>query len=245
MIQHIEIINKQNRVLRGYLDHPEGANRCVVMLHGYTGNKTEHNGYFRTMSRLLNEQGIASLRMDYSCNGESDGEFYEFSYLEAIEDAKLMLQTAKNFPGIETISLMGFSMGGAIAALVCNEIAIDRLLLWSPAGTMYQKMKERFDAAPKMENGHVYSAGFELSGELIDSMADIDPFRECESFEKPVLVIHGRQDKAVPYLTGVTYTVKFPNSRLHIVNESGHGYDEEPSKTQLLEQSMAFLKQLF
>ncbi|MFA6890028.1 MAG: alpha/beta fold hydrolase [Bacilli bacterium] len=242
MIQHTEIINKHNRALRGYLTLPNEATRIVVMFHGYTGNKTEHNGYFRTMSRLLNQEGIASLRMDYSCNGESDGEFYEFSYREAIEDAKLMLHTASEIPGIKTVSLLGFSMGGAIAALVCNEISIDRLLLWSPAGSMYQKMKERFDATPKMDNGHVFSAGFELAGSLVDSMANIDPFQECGLFQKPVLIIHGRDDKAVPYLTGVTYAVKFPNSLLHIVSGSGHGYDEESSKIELLEKSITFLK---
>ncbi len=244
MIKHVEIINAQERTLRGYLDCPEGATNLVVMFHGYTGNKTEHNGYFRTLSRKLSEVGIASLRMDYSCNGESDGEFVDFSYLEAIEDAKLMLDYGASVPGIKHLAVLGFSMGGAIAALVCNYRPLDALLLWSPAGSMYDKMKERFDVAVKTPAGTVYSPAFELSSKFIDSMAGIDPFQACSAFTKPVLVIHGRNDKAVPYLIGVTYAVKFPNSLCHIVSEAGHGYDEEASKNELFSKTLTFFNEV-
>lgn len=245
MIKHVELINKEHKILRGYLDCPEGATTLVVMFHGYTGNKTEHNGYFRTLSRNLSAIGIASLRMDYSCNGESDGEFVEFSYLEAIADAKLMIDFGASVPGINHLAILGYSMGGAIAALVCDYRPIDALLLWSPAGSLYEKLKERFDASPKTTAGTVYSAAFELSSRLVDSMAGIDPYQACKSFTKPVLVIHGRNDKTVPHLTGLTYAVKFPNSRCHIVDGAGHGYDEETSKNDLFTKTLAFFKEVF
>lgn len=245
MIKHVEIINKQKRMLRGYLNLPSQANELVVMLHGYTGNKTEHNGIFRTLSRELEKINIASLRMDYSCNGESDGEFNEFSYLEALDDVKLIIDYASSCPAIKHLSLLGFSMGGAIAALVCNYYPFEKLLLWSPAGSLYEKLKERWENTPKMSNGNIYSAGFELGQKLVDSMAGLDYYQECSHFTKPVLLIHGRNDKAVDYLTGVTYAVKFPNSLLHIVNTAGHGYDDEISHQELLSLSLTFLQHGF
>ena len=242
MIKHVEIINKQSRKLRGYLHLPQEATELVIMLHGYTGNKTEHNGFFRTMARELAKIGIASLRMDYSCNGESDGEFRDFSYLEALSDAKLMVDYGKNLNKIKSVSLLGYSMGGAIASLICNYYPFKALLLWSPAGSLYAKLKERFTNAPKMANGNVYAPGFELSPRLVESMAGIDPFSECSKFLNPVFIIHGRNDKAVDYLLGVSYAVKYPNSLLHIINSAGHGYDEENSSQELLTLSLKFFQ---
>lgn len=241
MIKHVEIENKKGKILRGYLDYPDGASKIVVMFHGYTGNKTEHNGNFRSLSRLLSKENIASLRMDYSCNGESDGEFSEFLFNDAIDDAILMLDYA--FSLFNTVYVLGFSMGGFIAALVCNQRPIAKLLLWSPASDdLYTKLKSRFDEATKMEDGKMYIPGFIISEDLINSMAGYDPFNEASKFTKPVFIIHGRDDKAVDYLTSVKYATSFTNANLHIIDKAGHGYDRYSETVELFAKSINFLK---
>jgi esterase/lipase len=240
MISHVEIKNQKNRVLRGYLDFPQNAKQIVVMFHGYTGNKTEHNNFYRSMSRQLSSVGVASLRMDYACNGESDGEFLEFRFDEAISDAKLMLDYAFSLK-LEEVDVMGFSMGGAIAALVCNYKQIKKLLLWSPAGNLATGLRKRYDEAPKQANGNVYSPAFQLSNELVTSMEQFDFYSEAPKFINKVLIIHGRKDKAVDYLCGIEYAVKFPNSNIHIVDISGHGYDEMGAGEELFNKSIKFL----
>lgn len=240
MIRHVEIINKKGRTLRGYLDYPEGSTKIVVMFHGYTGNKTEHNGNFRSLSRLLNKENIASLRMDYSCNGESDGEFSEFLFNDALDDAILMLDYA--FCLFNKVYVLGYSMGGLIASLICNKRPIDKLLLWSPAGDLYTKLKNRFDEAPKLEDGNMYIPGFIISESLINSMAGYDPFGEAAKFTKPVFIIHGREDKAVDYLTSVKYASCYVNSNLHIIDKAGHGYDRYDETKELFGKSINFLK---
>ena len=44
-VSAIEIKNCKGFVLRGFLHLPESASEIVVMLHGFTGNKTEHAGH--------------------------------------------------------------------------------------------------------------------------------------------------------------------------------------------------------
>lgn len=244
MIKHVEILNQQGNVLRGYLNIPDGAELIVVMFHGYTGNKTEHNGFFRTMSRELAKLNIASLRMDYGCNGESDGEFKDFRFDQAIADAKLMLDYAKNVEGIKRVSVLGFSMGGAIAALVCNYMPLAGLLLWSPAGELAKNLRHRFEVAPKIENGNVYSPGFELNEGLITTMEKYDFYSEAPKFHSPVFIIHGTNDKAVDYLRGIEYSVKFPNANIHLIDKAGHGYDDYVSANELINRSINFLKNL-
>mgnify|MGYP000843898794 CR=1 FL=1 len=242
MIKHVELVNQNNRTLRGYLNLPQGSTHLVVMFHGYTGNKTEHNGFFRTMSRKLSQINIASLRMDYACNGESDGEFVEFMFDEAINDAKLMLDYAFSVAGIKEVSVLGFSMGGAIASLVCNYKPIKKLLLWSPAADLAKNLRRKYELATKLENGNVYSPGFEFTEALVKSVEQFDFYSEAPKFNNQVLIIQGRKDKAVDYLKAVEYAVKFPNSNIHILNDATHGYDDEDSATKLLKLSLKFLK---
>ena len=121
MTKHIEIENIKGFILRGYLELPENAKRIVCMFHGFTGNKTEHNGHYRNLARLLAKKGVASIRMDYHGNGESDGEFYDFSYIDTLDDAKRIIEFAKNIEGIEEVCILGFSYGGAIASMVAND----------------------------------------------------------------------------------------------------------------------------
>ena len=61
MLKAIEIDNIKGFKLRGFLHLPEGAKELVVMLHGFTGNKTEHGGHFRNLSRRLEKINVASI----------------------------------------------------------------------------------------------------------------------------------------------------------------------------------------
>lgn len=240
MIKHIEIKNNKDRILRGYLDHPEGAEKIVVMFHGFTGNKTEHNGHFRNLSRMLSKEKIASLRMDYSCNGESDGEFSEFLFSDALNDALLMLDYA--FDHFQSVIVLGFSMGGLIASLLCNQRPISKLLLWSPASDLYSKLRKRFDEADKLVDGNLYASGFIITESLIESMKGYDSYFEARKFNNPVLIIHGREDRAVEYLTSVYYANNFPHAQLHLIDNCGHGYDRHHEMLELYAKSINFLK---
>jgi len=242
MIKHVEIKNLQGLMLRGYVNIPDGASRIVVMFHGYTGNKTEHNASFRTMSRKLADLNIASLRMDYACNGESDGEFIDFRFDQALDDARLMLNYAFNISNIQEVDVLGFSMGGAIASLVCNYKPIRRLLLWSPAADLAINLRRRYDNNEKDENGNIYSPAFPLSEALVKSMEKYDFYSEASKFLGKVFIIHGRNDKAVDYLCSARYATRFPNANLHIIDGAGHGYDEKSSFNELMAKSVDFLK---
>ncbi len=245
MMKHIEIVNKEGRILRGYLTLPEDFNGdLVLMYHGFTGNKTEHACHFRNLSRLLVEEKIASLRMDFSGNGESDGEFKDFTFDTLMAEANLILDYAKTVPDVKRVILLGFSMGGAVAAMIAAKRyqEIDKMVLWSPAGTILEKIKKAFENGTKLENGNVMMGTFELSKEMVESVNRYDTYQGIENFKKPVLIIHGRKDLAVNYLVSATYSVRFFNSHLFYINEAGHGYDNLADRNELYQRTLEFLK---
>jgi pimeloyl-ACP methyl ester carboxylesterase len=245
MLKHIEITNKEGRILRGYLTLPEEFNGdLVLMYHGFTGNKTEHAGHFRNLSRLLAAEKIASLRMDFSGNGESDGEFSDFTFDTLIAEANLMLDYAKTISDVKRVMLLGFSMGGAVAAMVAAKRyqEIDKMVLWSPAGNILEKIKKAFESGIKLENGNVMMGTFELSKAMVESVNRYDVYQGIENFKKPVLIIHGRKDLAVNYLISAIYSVRFFNSHLFYLNEAGHGYDSLADREELYQRTLEFLK---
>ena len=245
MLKDIEITNKEGRILRGYLTLPEEFNGdLVLMYHGFTGNKTEHAGHFRNLSRLLAAEKIASLRMDFSGNGESDGEFSDFTFDTLIAEANLMLDYAKTISDVKRVMLLGFSMGGAVAAIVAAKRyqEIDKMVLWSPAGNILEKIKKAFESGIKLENGNVMMGTFELSKAMVESVNRYDVYQGIENFKKPVLIIHGRKDLAVNYLISAIYSVRFFNSHLFYLNEAGHGYDSLADRKELYQRTLEFLK---
>ena len=245
MVKHIELLNKNGKTLRGYLDLPDNFNgEIVVFYHGFTGNKTEHANHFRNFSRILSKNGIASLRMDFSGNGESDGEFYEFTMDTMMDEAKQMYEFAKSYKGVKKVDLLGFSMGGGVASIMSSWYGneINKLVLWSAAGTICEHIRKSYENGEKLENGNVIIAGnFELSKAMFDSTYNYDPFKGIEKFTNPVILIHGRNDISVDYLTSMRYSVTYPNALVHIVNGAGHGYDKLSKCKELYQKSLDFL----
>lgn len=245
MIKHIEIVNKFDKILRGYLTIPSNFNgKLVIMYHGFTGNKTEHAGHFRNFSRILESKNIASLRLDFSGNGESDGEFKDFTFDTLMDEANLILDFAWKVEGVSEVCLLGFSMGGAVASLIAgarpNEV--NKLLLWSPAGNIIEIIKRYFERGIKLENGNTLHGDFEISKEMISSLDKYDTFKGLNNYKNPVMIIHGSKDLAVNPLFSMRYAVSFDNSNVFKVEGAGHGYDSLEFKNILYSKSLGFLK---
>lgn len=245
MIKHIEILNHENKVLRGYLHMPNNHNGdLVLMFHGFTGNKTEHGGHFRDLSRLLEKNNIASLRMDFSGNGESDGSFNDFTFETMVMEANILLDYCLNLKEVKSIVLLGFSMGGALAAMVAGSRSkdIDKLILWSPAANIIEMIKRRYEMSDKLPNKDADFGNYPLSLKMYESLDKYNVLEGIGNFDKEVLIIHGKKDMAVNYEVSLEYEKKYKNASLHIIDSAGHGYDRSVEKEDLLNKTLQFVR---
>ena len=73
------VFDSKGQQIVGMLHVPNGRGRFpgALLLHGFTGTKTESHRMFVKLSRRLAEHGIASLRFDFRGSGDSAGEFEE------------------------------------------------------------------------------------------------------------------------------------------------------------------------
>lgn len=245
-LKHIEITNNEGKVLRGYFNLPSNFNgNVVIMYHGFTGNKMETNGIFKSFSRLIAELGYGSLRMDFSGNGESDGEFYEMTFDSLLSEAILMLDYVKRMPGVKKIIILGFSMGGAIASLVAKEQGedVDALLLWSPAGNMVELIGGIFEKHAKVGK-NIDFGGWEISPNLYRTVKKYDFYEGLEKYENPTLIIHGSNDLSVNYKWGERFAIVLPNSEFILIEGAPHGYNSLIFKQELFEKSIKFIEKI-
>jgi pimeloyl-ACP methyl ester carboxylesterase len=213
--------------IRGLLTTPDlYSSAMVVFLHGYTGHKNENGYFFKYLSFALAEKGISSLRFDYYGNGDSDGYFSDFTFDTTHNDALAILDLAYRLNNQKKVILFGFSMGGALASRVSLERMneIEKLVLASPAANMAQIVLGSYMVRKEEKGKGVDMGGYYLSKKTVDSFQKVDYYEGCETFTKPVLIIHATKDAAVPLSFSKKYSEMYPNCQYHIIDDSTHCY---------------------
>ncbi len=115
----------------------------VLILNGFAGDRREikipgTNEYlWERLSRILAEQGLASLRIDFRGSGDSDGEFTMTTFSTQISDAIAAISFIRlhlrDLVDWKSIGVLGFSQGGLVGACTASrDERVESLLLWSP-----------------------------------------------------------------------------------------------------------------
>ena len=190
---------------------PDGLDEypLVFLAHGHGGSRDECYGY-PAIAAALAEQGIASLRVDFSGCGDSTESFQMNALSNMKTDALNAIAWAQENLPITKVGLFGYSMGGRITLeLVADGFEADAIALLAPAADThagFAGMFELYDEAK--ENGYVvyttvYGQVQELSTlwfedllvyEEIDTLLDAV---KANLGETPSLVIWGSDDSVV------------------------------------------------
>lgn len=249
-MREVELIGDNSKlfVCREFPDAYEGKLPVLIMLHGFTGNSIESKFYFSRLSKKLAAAGIASVRFDFRGTGNSDGLFEEMTVESEISDALEILNLiyADERYDCERIGLLGFSMGGMVAMRIvgCHSEKISCCALWSPASDseqLYKKILEDSRQIPGTD-GYLDVDGFKISVKFLDSTRNSNPRKDIDKFEKPVLIIHGSEDKAVDCRLSVALKRVFTNAELQIIEGADHVYSSVIWGEKLLCNTLSFLK---
>jgi pimeloyl-ACP methyl ester carboxylesterase len=230
--------------IRGLFTEPDnGYTDIAVMLHGYTGHKNENGFLFKQITKTLVECGIATLRFDYYGSGDSDGEFHEQNFTTVRNDAKAVIDEAVKLNNGKQIYLIGFSMGGACAARMSVERkdSIKKLVLMSPAGSMYDILDFIFKKNPVIDENFVDIGGYYVGKGFLESFKDFNMYEGLELFDKPVLITQGSEDLSVYPHVSKKYTEYYKDSKYVLIEGATHCYTKVPYRKQVNEEIKNFL----
>ena len=187
------------------LSTPDGpTTRLAVLCHGFLSGKNSTTN--RTLTRLLNEQGLATFRFDFFGQGDSDGPFEEITTTLAVHqvEAALDLVIARSY---DRIGLVGSSFGGLVAILTAAQRRdIACLALKCPVVDFAEELRLTF--------GHEELARWQATNTIPNIMGGPDRVRlrydfyeDClrqiaygpaERITIPALIVQGEQDECVP-----------------------------------------------
>lgn len=197
--------------LTGTLVAPEvPTSHAVVLVHG-GGVTREEGGFFTRLAAGLAEHGVASLRYDLRGHGESDGRPEESSLAAHLNDIRVALTEVHRATEAPTVSLLGTSFGGGLAAYYAalRPDELTRLVLLNPQlnyKNRYIDQKpywsEDFlddDKAQQLtEQGYLdHSPTVKHSRALLNEVFWIRPNEVLGSITAPTLIVHGTQDTFV------------------------------------------------
>jgi uncharacterized protein len=229
------VFTRDKLQLVGILHLPTKANAkspAVLMLHGFTGHKSETHFMYARLARILAGQGIATLRFDFAGSGDSQGDFADMTIKTELADARAAIRFLRKQKQIDShrIGLLGFSMGGCVAALLAGENPdLKALVLWAPVAHPEENFKRLLAAAQsKSADGKqvVDVNGLPVGLPFLDTLPYAQPLPAIAEFTAPSLIIQGNNDQSVPLSAGKEYAKvlaeKNPASRLEVIENGDH-----------------------
>lgn len=184
------------RLAGWWMPHPEGARRCVLILHGYADAKVGAIAW----APVLRALGFNVLAVDLRAHGESGGTYCTGGSLECHDIAQILGQLRAQRPGqTRQMVLFGVSLGAAVAAATAAlGVGIDAVVLESPFADYRRAAMLNMDrlGAP----GHLFQR---LALRLAEWIADADfaavaPLAQIPQVPCPLMTIQPEDDPGVP-----------------------------------------------
>ncbi|MBE5859217.1 MAG: alpha/beta hydrolase [Butyrivibrio sp.] len=219
--------------LNAYLDMPKnGPDKCplCIIIHGFTGHSEER--HIVAVQETLNEIGIATLRADMYGHGKSDGKFEDHTLFKWLTNIIAVVDYAKSLDFVTDIYMAGHSQGGlsVMLAAAMERDVIKALMPLSPAAMIPEIARTgellglKFDPENIPEYLEAWD-GRKLSGNYARVAQTIKVEDFVDKYTKPVLLVHGDQDEAVPYETSVKFSKLYKDCRLVTIPGDTHCYD--------------------
>lgn len=219
----------------------QGRLPLVIFSHGLGADNMNFEGYARAVAPL----GYACLCFDFcggGFNSKSSGKTTDMTPLTEVSDLEAVLNEALqwDFVDAKKVFLVGESLGGLVSALTAgrNSDLVSGIFLIFPAFVIRDKAR-RFKSPDRIPGIIELPDWITLGRQYYIDSWNIDVDGAIESFNKPVRIIHGREDELVPFESSLSAAGKYADCELRLIDGVGH----ELNNPVLAEPALSFLKE--
>jgi hypothetical protein len=209
----------------------EPTTRLAVLCHGFLSGKNSTTN--KTLTRLLNERGIATFRFDFFGQGDSDGPFEKLTTTLAVQQAQaaLDLVTAR---GYDRIGLVGSSFGGLVTILTAAQRGdIACLALKCPVVDFAEELRltfgpeelARWHATDTIQNIMGGPDRVRLRYAFYEDCLIQIAYGPAEHITVPTLIVQGEKDECVPlHQSRRLYNALKGSKKLELLPEADHQF---------------------
>ena len=212
-IEDLSFNSPTGKELHGWLLRNPHSDKLILVNHGNAGN-ISHRAW---LAKLLLESGSSVFLYDYQGYGRSKG---SPSIAGITQDGLSAFDFAVGKLGFDpnSIILFGESLGSGVACQIAMVRPSRALILQSPFSSL------RNIACEKLPWLRLYPNPLMVS-------PDLDNLTALKSYKQPVLIIHGKMDKLVPFYHGERlFHIAGESKKLICLETAGHNnvYDCDP-----------------
>lgn len=220
----------------------------VILMHGFMASKKIYP--IPSLAAALAKEGIASICFDFNGHGKSEGEFVNMTVPNEIEDAKAVFNYVNTLPYVTKTAFIGHSQGGVVAGMLAGELENDVkkpecIVLLAPAAVLKddalagQCMGKKYDAANPPE--YVNVMFHKLGRDFIQVAQKLPIYEVSCKYTGKVCLIHGKNDKVVPYCYSERYNELYADSELHLLENENHFLNGD--KNMIISTATRFIKE--
>lgn len=216
------------------IEFPEPSDKTklplVILIHGLTGHKDEPQ-MLAARDGIIDSE-MACLRVDMYGHGKSEGDFENHNLLIWINEILNIINYAKSLEFVSELYLAGHSQG-ALAVMLAAPLKQDQisaLLALSPAICLVTGSRNGNLLGYEFDISHIPSRLDIWNDAVINDIylrttAALPIERAMTAFTKPVFLLHGSLDEAVPVDDSVNAATVYTDATLKIIENADHCYE--------------------
>jgi pimeloyl-ACP methyl ester carboxylesterase len=205
----------------------------IVVAHGYGKNRMQDDVPVLELAKSLSQKGYNLVMFDFRNSGESEGNLTSVGQYEKYDLLGAIDWAGKNTD--DKIVLLGYSMGAATALITAAEAPeVSAVIADSPFNNLKNYLSENlsvWSGLPKYPFTPLIMMMIPTATgtdpEQVNPLKAID-----EIYPRPVLFIHGKGDKSIPYKNSKSMAEKYPGTfQLMLVDKADHvkSYSVDPA----------------
>jgi uncharacterized protein len=247
--RHHRVIENEGQKIFGMLHLPkgEGPFPCVVVHHGFAGNKVGTRRIYVQMAEALSQLGIATFRFDFRGCGDSEGGFGDVTLDTKVSDSLVALSHLSDDPAIDAsrMGYLGASLGGSIAVMAAHRGALIRsLALWAPVARGQFWHEDYQSTQPESAiPGYLHSGGEGASTQFCEQFISLQADQMLSELgDLPLFHAHGELDDVVfPRHADAFATVR-PEGRFLRLPNSDHSFSHDPDRQILVRETAGWFQ---
>lgn len=222
--------------LHAKLDLPEEGVPCplVIVFHGLTGHMEER--HIVAVCEAMRECGFATLRAEMYGHGHSGGDFAEHTLFKWITNGLAVIDYAKKLEFVTDLYLCGHSQGGLLTMFLAGmrRDDIKAAIPMSPAIVITDGARKGSLLGMNFDPEHIPDEAdlgiLKLNGNYLRTAQLLHEDDAIRAYDRPVLIIHGDADEAVPVQYSADAAEKYADCTLVIIPGDTHCYDRHLEK---------------
>ena len=221
--------------LHAKLDMPAGCaegEKCplTIVIHGLTGHMEER--HLIAVSETINSLGIATLRAEMYGHGKSGGEFENHNLFRWLNNAMAVTAYAKSLDFVTDMYICGHSQGGVTAVMLAGMMpdVFKAAIPLSPAVMITEGARKGVALRGSFDPDHVpdemrVNDEKKVKGGYIRAAQMLDVDWAISHYKKPVLIVHGDEDEAIPVEYSRKAAAKYADARLVVIPGDDHCFN--------------------